>query len=104
VTQLNQAKDFDIAIIGGGPTGSALAMLLARLVPHSLGGSVGGSAPHSEQVARIGLFQSGGATRYGAGVQADTRVLAINQGSRVLLDDLGVWPADAASIHTIYVS
>lgn len=81
--------EFDIAIIGGGPTGSALAMLLARLTPNP---------------ASVALFQADGQTRYDTSVHEDSRVLALNEGSRVLLSDLNVWPDDAAAIHTIHVS
>jgi 2-octaprenyl-6-methoxyphenol hydroxylase len=80
---------FDVAIVGGGPTGSALALLLARLAPDP---------------ARVALFQSEQRTRYDRTVANDTRVIAINEGSRVLLSDLNAWPNQLASIHTIHVS
>src|SRR3546814_3888331 len=32
------------------------------------------------------------------------RTLAMNQGSRVLLEQLGAWPAHSASIETVHVS
>lgn len=80
---------FDVAIVGGGPTGSALALLLARLAPDP---------------ARVALFQSEQRTRYDRTVTNDTRVIAINEGSRVLLADLNAWPNQVASIHTIHVS
>ncbi len=80
---------FDVAIVGGGPTGSALALLLARLAPDP---------------ARVALFQSEQRTRYDRTVANDTRVIAINEGSRVLLADLNAWPNQVASIHTIHVS
>ena len=85
---MNPSK-FDVAIIGAGPTGSVLAILLARLV----------SDPSS-----IILFQSEQRSRYGVGASQDQRVIAINEGTRVLLEDLGAWPDDAAAIHTIHVS
>lgn len=87
--QASHAPEFDIAIVGGGPTGSALAMLLARL---------------TADPGRIALFQSEQRTRYDVPVAGDTRVIAINQGSRVLLKDLNAWPNEAAPIHTIHVS
>ena len=33
VTETQPAADYDLAIVGGGPTGSILALLLARLAP-----------------------------------------------------------------------
>jgi hypothetical protein len=41
---------------------------------------------------------------YGHETHADPRVLAINHGSRVLLESLGAWPSRAAPILTIHVS
>ena len=82
-------QDSDIAILGGGPTGSALALLLARVT----------SAPE-----RIVLLQSDSSSQYGHRPELDPRVLAVNHGSRVLLESLGAWPQQAASIQNIHVS
>ena len=82
-------QDFDIAILGGGPTGSALALLLARMT----------SAPE-----RLVLLQSASNSHYGHRPELDPRVLAVNHGSRVLLESLGAWPQKSASIQNIHVS
>lgn len=79
----------DIAILGGGPAGSALALMLARMSP----------APE-----RIALLQSDSSSAYGHAPSADPRVLALNHGSRVLLESLGGWPEESAPIRTIHVS
>lgn len=81
--------DFDVAIIGGGPAGCALALLLARYSAHP---------------ERIVLLQSSTASQYGYTPENDPRVLALNHGSRVLLESLGAWPGQAAQIQTIHVS
>lgn len=82
-------NDFDVAILGGGPTGCALALLLARL---------------TARPARIALLQSDNQSRYGYTSGQDPRVLAINHGSRVLLESLKGFPHQAALIQTIHVS
>jgi len=82
-------NDFDVAILGGGPTGCALALLLARL---------------TAQPERIALFQTDTPGRYGFTPEQDPRVLAINHGSRVLLESLKGFPQQAALIQTIHVS
>ena len=84
-----QSQDFDLAILGGGPVGSVLALLLARLAP---------------QPARIVLLQTETGSQYGHRPELDPRVLAINHGSRVLLESLGAWTHQAALIQTIHVS
>lgn len=85
---MNSSK-FDIAIVGGGPTGCVLAILLARL---------------ARDPQTILLFQSEQRSRFGVRASIDARVIAVNEGTRVLLEDLGAWPDDAAPIHTIHVS
>lgn len=84
-----QAQDVDVAILGGGPTGSALALLLARLTAHP---------------ERIALLQADSASQYGHTPELDPRVLAVNHGSRVLLESLKAWPQQSALIQTIHVS
>ncbi|CAB3868661.1 MAG: UbiH/UbiF/VisC/COQ6 family ubiquinone biosynthesis hydroxylase [Achromobacter pulmonis] len=79
---------FDIAILGAGPVGRVLALMLARVAPDP---------------SRIALLQ--GAAAAPAAVPAtDPRVLAMNHGSRVLLESLHAWPARSADILNIHVS
>ena len=79
--------DADITILGGGPVGSALALLLAQGAPDP---------------TRIVLCRTG-APATGSGA-ADPRALALNHGSRLLLQRLGAWPEGGAAIDTIHVS
>lgn len=82
--------DHDVLIVGGGPTGAVLALALTQ-------------AP---QALRVGLLD---ATIPGANETPsfDERVLALSEGSRRLLVQLGVWDdlaADACAIQQIHVS
>jgi len=75
----------DIAIIGAGPVGLALAGALAR---------------HS---ATAGLSITLIDARTRAAADSDPRVLALSHGSRTLLAPIG-WPEQATPIETIHVS
>ncbi len=81
--------EFDVVIVGGGPVGCVLALLLSR---------------YTTQPERIALVQSSNASQYGYAPADDPRVLALNHGSRVLLESLDAWPTPSASIQTIHVS
>jgi len=76
------SSDFDVAILGGGPVGTVLALLLAQAAPDP---------------ARIALLRSEPARK-------DPRAIAMNHGSRVLLATLDALPSQAAGIDTIHVS
>lgn len=78
---------YDVSIIGAGPVGMALALMLAQ------------KAPHPE---RIALFGRGGAIV--PGDARDPRTLALSEGSRLTLAALGAFPAHATPIRTIHVS
>jgi len=67
----------DIAIVGAGPVGLALALHASRVLPH----------------ARVSLFDR---REPAQDVAADPRTLALSLGSVQLLQRLGVWPAEAA--------
>lgn len=75
---------YDIAIIGGGPVGSALALALR------------GSA------LKLCVLES----RPVQAGSADARALALSYGSRLLLERLGVWDKmqDVSAIRTIHIS
>ncbi len=76
----------DIAVIGAGPVGLALALHAARTLAH----------------ARITLFDSRAAAH---DVAADPRTLALSLGSVQILQRLGAWAADAAQpILEVHVS
>ena len=70
----------DVAIVGAGPAGAALATLLSR---HSLS---------------VGLFEARTAPA------SDARTLALSYGSRELLEEAGAWPEGATAITSIHVS
>jgi len=76
--------EYDIAIIGGGPVGAALALALrdSRLKVCVLEARPAGSASQ------------------------DARALALSYGSRLLLDRLGIWNTlrDVSAICTIHIS
>jgi 2-octaprenyl-6-methoxyphenol hydroxylase len=81
-----QQTVIDIAVIGAGPVGLALALQAAEKLPH----------------ARITVFDARPADR---DVSADPRTLALSLGSVQLLQRLGVWPADLAQpITEVHVS
>ena len=79
--------DLDIAILGSGPVALALSGLLARA----------GLRP--DRIAVFGTLP----TKPAAGGR-DPRTLAINYGTRQVLDALQAWPSHAAPIRNIHVS
>jgi 2-octaprenyl-6-methoxyphenol hydroxylase len=80
------ATRIDIAVIGAGPAGLALALHAARVLPH----------------ARISLFDRRDAAQ---DVSADPRTLALSLGSVQLLQRLDAWPEAAAQpIREVHVS
>ncbi len=77
---------WQIAVVGAGPVGLALALHAARLLPH----------------AQITLFDARPLER---DVAADPRTLALSLGSVQFLQRLGAWPAAAAqAITEVHVS
>lgn len=76
---------FDIAICGAGPVGCVLALLLHQQSP----------------TTRIALF---GQKPPAQGANLDPRTLAMNYGSRQLLQHIGVWPQKHAPMSTVHVS
>ncbi len=82
------SPEYDIAILGAGPVGQALALLLSRLAPDP---------------ARIALLAGDLGTAQPAPAD-DPRIIAINHGSRVMLESLQAWPARSAAIGHIHVS
>lgn len=86
-----KSPDYDIAITGAGPVGSALALLLAK------------KAPDPGRIALIGK-QFTRQPHASSGRAIDPRALALNHGSRVVLEQLGAWPDESADIQTVHVS
>ena len=76
--------DFDVAIIGGGPVGAALALALR------------------DSQLNICVLEARPANTG----SSDARALALSYGSRLLLTRLNVWDAldDVSAIHTIHIS
>jgi len=77
--------DFDIAILGAGPVGLALATMLARKC----------AAP-----SRIALIDAKTLDQ----VTQDPRSIALSHGSRQILEGICAWPRVAEPIHQIHVS
>ena len=75
---------FDIAIIGGGPVGAALALALR------------------DSKLKVCVLEA----RPANSASNDARALALSYGSRLLLARLGVWDAlhDVSAIRTIHIS
>lgn len=78
------STDYDIAIIGGGPVGAALALAL-----------------RGSQL-KVCVLEA----RPASAASHDARALALSYGSRLLLDRLGIWDAlhDVSPIRTIHIS
>lgn len=87
-----ETPEFDIVISGAGPVGSALALLLAKV------------APAPERIALLGYHPATGSSTASQDAAGDPRTLAMNHGSRALLEPLGAWPTQSASIGTVHVS
>ncbi len=77
--------DADVAIVGAGPVGLALAGWLTRR-----------SGTHALSVVLVDAREPSASA-------GDPRAIAVSHGSRVLLGSLG-WPADATPIEHIHVS
>lgn len=80
------STDFDVAIVGAGPVGLAVAGLLANVWG-------------PERASRIAVFDAKGLDE----VQKDPRILALSDATRLRLSTLG-FPSQAVPIHHIHVS
>jgi 2-octaprenyl-6-methoxyphenol hydroxylase len=80
-----QELTHDVAIVGAGPVGMALAALLVR------------RGLEGKRIALIDAKSLGQAI-------TDPRSIALAWGSRLLLEEVGAWPLAATAIHTIHVS
>lgn len=90
MNMMDAKNDFDVVIVGGGLTGAALALALTQ-------------SPGALRVALLDASPTGASEL----PSFDERVLALSEGSRRLLAQLGVWDAlvfDACPIRTIHVS
>jgi 2-octaprenyl-6-methoxyphenol hydroxylase len=83
---LPRPHEFDVTIVGAGPVGLALAAWLARR-----------SASAALSVALVDARDPEAAA-------GDPRAIAISEGSRMLLEPFGAWPANANAIERIHVS
>jgi 2-octaprenyl-6-methoxyphenol hydroxylase len=86
IRPLQVPHEFDVTIVGAGPVGLALAAWLARR-----------SASAALSVALVDARDPEAAA-------GDPRAIAISEGSRMLLEPFGAWPADAHAIERIHVS
>ena len=79
-----KASQYDIAIIGGGPVGAALALALR------------------DSRLKVCVLEA----RPANAVSNDARALALSYGSRLLLARLGVWDTlkDVSAIRSIHIS
>ncbi|WP_043343729.1 UbiH/UbiF/VisC/COQ6 family ubiquinone biosynthesis hydroxylase [Cupriavidus basilensis] len=77
------SADMDIAIVGAGPVGLALACLLLRKSPW-----------------RLTLIDAATPAR----ASRDPRAIALSYGSRQLLEQIGAWPRSVTPIEHIHVS
>lgn len=85
-------NDADITILGAGPVGSALALLLARATRE----------PGRITLCRVARAAPAAAAAPPGG--PDPRALALNHGSRLLLESVGAWPSEGAPIRHVHVS
>jgi len=87
---------YDIIIHGSGPVGCTIALALAQ---HT-------TAP--ERIAICGHFDAPPAPDAAGQAQRapkpDPRTIAINQGSRLFIEQLNAWPRQSADITTVHVS
>ncbi|WP_206951176.1 UbiH/UbiF/VisC/COQ6 family ubiquinone biosynthesis hydroxylase [Trinickia acidisoli] len=86
IRPLPAPHEFDVTIVGAGPVGLALAAWLAR------------------RSASAGLSVALVDARDPQATAGDPRAIAISEGSRMLLEPFGAWPADANAIERIHVS
>jgi 2-octaprenyl-6-methoxyphenol hydroxylase len=82
-------REVDIAIVGAGPVGLALAGWLA--------------SRSATQALSVALIDARDAAQATDAAHADPRALALSHGSRALLEGLA-WPADATPIKHIHIS
>lgn len=82
----------DIIIHGAGPVGSVLALALAR------------KSRHPDRIALLGEFSHAEGEPVPTASQPDPRTLALNHGSRTLLESLDAWPTTSSDITTVHVS
>ncbi len=79
----------DVAIVGAGPVGLALAGWLTRR--------------GATRALSVALIDARDASQTSHGANADPRAMALSHGSRMLLETLG-WPVDATPIRHIHIS
>ena len=92
---MSSVEEVDFLVVGAGPVGAALALSLAKI---SASVSTALIDQNPQQVTGLGGEQGRGAKTVlkppeRSPPRYDTKVFAVNSGSRQLMEALGVWPA-----------